>query len=536
MDTTSMIHRTLVVEQGVQPPDGGWGWVVVLAGFVCHVVVDGIIYSSGVFFDEFLSYFGEGHALTSWIASILMGSYFISSPIASGLTIRYGCRTTVITGSLLSAVGLFLSIYAPNILYLYFSFGLVAGTGFGLILLPAVVCVSTYFNRRRSLATGVTVCGSGVGTFVLAPLVQLLIRLYGWKGTLIVCSGLSLQGVVAGLLMRPVQPASPLASQEPSSSYEPAERSSTLSRHLAVYELPVRTPSTDAGVQLQMVGEGAESFHTHVRLRKDLFYAGSLPEEQRQPVMSFFATDSTLLDSPDHSHVITLVDNRNLLCRTLFSYQMTAAFYEMLDFRLFGDRVFLAFALSRFLCGLGYSVPYLFLSSMAVELLAVTAAEGSFLVSLIGLSNVLGRVLVGVASDSVGRGRLWLYMACVVTCGLSTVLCVMCTSYSCLIVYTAVYGAASGGFITLSSIVVVDLVGLNNLTNAYGLSLLCIGVAALVGPPLNGLIHDVFESYMPGFLLAGVSLYVGGVTLLAVPYLQSGRRRRGRHVIFHSNA
>ncbi|CAN7976891.1 unnamed protein product, partial [Ixodes persulcatus] len=494
MDTTSMMHRTLVVEQAAQPPDGGWGWVVVIAGFVCHVVVDGIVYSSGLFFDEFLSCFGEGHALTSWIASILMGSCLISSPIASGLTIRYGCRMTVIAGSLLSAVGLFLSIYAPNILYLYFSFGLVVGTGFGFILLPAVVCVSTYFDKRRSLATGVTVCGSGVGTFVLAPLVQLLIRLYGWKGTLIVCSGLSLQGVVAGLLMRPVQPASLLASQEPSSSYEPAERASTLPRPMAVYELPIRCPPMDACVQLQMVSEGAESFRTHVRLRKDLFYAGSLPEEQRQPVMSFFTTESSLLDSPDHSHVVTLVDNRNRLCRMLFSYQMTAAFYEMLDFRLFGDRVFLAFAVSRLFCGLGYSVPYLFLAGMAVEQLALTGTEGSFLVSLIGLSNVLGRVLVGVASDSVGGGRLWLYMGCVMTCGLSTVLCVLCTSYSCLQIYAAV--------------------------------LLCLGMAALVGPPLNGWIHDVFASYTPGFLFAGVSLYLAGMTLLAVPYLQHYRRCR----------
>lgn len=44
----------------------------------------------------------------------------------------------------------------------------------------------------------------------------------------------------------------------------------------------------------------------------------------------------------------------------------------------------------------------------------------------------------------------------------------------------------AGGFITLSSVVVVDMGGLDRLTNAYGLCLLCLGVAALIGPPLNG--------------------------------------------------
>ena len=39
-----------------------------------------------------------------------------------------------------------------------------------------------YFERRRALATGISVCGSGVGTFLLAPLATLLLDEFGWKG------------------------------------------------------------------------------------------------------------------------------------------------------------------------------------------------------------------------------------------------------------------------------------------------------------------------------------------------------------------
>lgn len=35
----------------VVPPDGGWGWVVMMASFCCNVVVDGIVFSAGMFVD-----------------------------------------------------------------------------------------------------------------------------------------------------------------------------------------------------------------------------------------------------------------------------------------------------------------------------------------------------------------------------------------------------------------------------------------------------------------------------------------------------
>ncbi|VDM71419.1 unnamed protein product [Strongylus vulgaris] len=33
------------------PPDGGWGWVVVVGSFFIHVVTDGFVYSLGILVD-----------------------------------------------------------------------------------------------------------------------------------------------------------------------------------------------------------------------------------------------------------------------------------------------------------------------------------------------------------------------------------------------------------------------------------------------------------------------------------------------------
>jgi predicted MFS family arabinose efflux permease len=50
------------------------------------------------------------------------------------------------------------------------------------VYLPAIVAVGYYFEQKRALATGISVCGSGVGTFLFAPLATYLLEQYGWQG------------------------------------------------------------------------------------------------------------------------------------------------------------------------------------------------------------------------------------------------------------------------------------------------------------------------------------------------------------------
>ena len=62
----------------VLPPDGGWGWVVVAASFMCNVMVDGIIFTSGMLFDDLVKDFGSSQFEVAWIASLLGGFYLLA--------------------------------------------------------------------------------------------------------------------------------------------------------------------------------------------------------------------------------------------------------------------------------------------------------------------------------------------------------------------------------------------------------------------------------------------------------------------------
>jgi len=62
----------------VVPPDGGWGWVVVAASFLCNIVVDGIIFTFGNFIDSLQEEFGASKAEVTIVGSLLSGFYLMA--------------------------------------------------------------------------------------------------------------------------------------------------------------------------------------------------------------------------------------------------------------------------------------------------------------------------------------------------------------------------------------------------------------------------------------------------------------------------
>ncbi len=57
----------------------------------------------------------------------------------------------------------------------------------------------------HSVVAGITVCGSGIGTFVFAPLTEYLLGQLDWKGAMVIVAGIVLHGAIAGALFRPLQ-------------------------------------------------------------------------------------------------------------------------------------------------------------------------------------------------------------------------------------------------------------------------------------------------------------------------------------------
>uniref|UniRef100_A0A914EFH4 Uncharacterized protein n=1 Tax=Acrobeloides nanus TaxID=290746 RepID=A0A914EFH4_9BILA len=83
-----------------------------------------------------------------------------------------------------------ISHYTNSIDFLTLSVGVLMSTGFGFMYCPAIVIVTMYFERLRALAMGVTVCGAGVGTFIVSKVISFLIIRYDWRTVFIIYAGL----------------------------------------------------------------------------------------------------------------------------------------------------------------------------------------------------------------------------------------------------------------------------------------------------------------------------------------------------------
>ena len=103
-----------------------------------------------------------------------------------------------------------------------------------------------------------------------------------------------------------------------------------------------------------------------------------------------------------------------------------------------------------------------------------------------GISNTVARLCLGWLSDREWINRLYLYNTCLVICGISMGLSVFMNTYTTQAIYCAIFGVTSGAYVGLTSVVLVDLLGLDKLTNAFGLLLMFQGIASVIGPPIIG--------------------------------------------------
>ncbi|XP_010148814.1 PREDICTED: monocarboxylate transporter 3 [Eurypyga helias] len=207
----------------VKPPDGGWGWIVLLGCFVITGFSYAFPKAVSVYFKELMKDFHVGYSDTAWISSIMLAMLYGTGPVCSIMVNQFGCRPVMLIGGLLASSGMILASFTTNIIELYLTAGVLTGLGMALNFQPSLIMLGTYFDKRRPLANGLAAAGSPVFLSSLSPLGQVLLEKFGWRGGFLIMGGLLLNCCTCGAVMRPLDMGMRRKTEKAQDKYEAKE-------------------------------------------------------------------------------------------------------------------------------------------------------------------------------------------------------------------------------------------------------------------------------------------------------------------------
>ncbi|XP_064651245.1 monocarboxylate transporter 12-like [Lineus longissimus] len=621
-DSTFFDDHSVITEE-VEPPDGGFGWVVCACAFFLQLICDGLLFSFGVLYISLLEHFEEGKSVTSWVGAVFMGCSMLMGPLAGALANKIGCRITGMLGSVICCVSLVISTFSPNIAVLSITYGAMAGTGLSFVYLVSVVMVGSYFKKRRALANGIAMCGSGIGTFIMSPLLRFLLDKYGWNGTILILAGIALNGCVFSAFFRPV-------------TYKVMKNDSRNGsiEHLGDNVVIAATDSTENCDELgrvekdQLVGlvDGVENdklaedvpktdsgyaSNNHVgktkptllevppRLSKDRRISSLTDLDRFQKVQNnrLVALKTVHQLSHPHLHRMGASSNKSLsvqsrTSRNLITTQSLVDTYwgkenvstmsrreifmsgsvmtipwvpakdvgsdrqrynsrlgqlstkpvlagskshswffscvEALGIPLLRDPVLILIVLSC-VFWTGQSTIYTYLVDYALYR-DIDKHSASFLLSIIGILNTIGRIVIGWVTDHPRVDSTLVYASAILVTGVIAFVIPFCESFVALAFCSGVFGICMATYVSLRSIIVVDLMGIDKLTGSFGLVISFQGISYIVVPPIAGAILEMTGTYIGPFMSTGAFYTLAAIVILPVRILQRRCQNKAKDI------
>ncbi|ODQ81590.1 hypothetical protein BABINDRAFT_170332 [Babjeviella inositovora NRRL Y-12698] len=167
-------------------PNGGYGWVIVLAIFLINVSTWGANSGFAIYLAFYLrtELFTDSAELYALIGGLAIGSGVTFSPVFTYLTGKIGIRPVMIIGAFLQLGSNLMASWSVHLWQIFLTQGLLAGFGMAMLAMPAMALLPQWFKKKRTLAGGLAASGSGAGGIMYNLSMSQIMQKYTYKWAL----------------------------------------------------------------------------------------------------------------------------------------------------------------------------------------------------------------------------------------------------------------------------------------------------------------------------------------------------------------
>jgi len=157
----------------------------------------------------------------------------------------------------------------------------------------------------------------------------------------------------------------------------------------------------------------------------------------------------------------------------------------------------------------------------ATEGLGIPGGVAASFMIVIGISSIIGRLVMGAVSDRLGGKRT--LVICLVLQALAMFWLLRATDIWMLYLFAAVFGFAYGGCVPLLPVIAGEIFELKSIGAIIGVQMLGVAIGGAIGLVLGGRIWDVTGNYLLAFMVGGICTII---TLILLAFIRVPRKLR----------
>jgi len=182
--------------------------------------------------------------------------------------------------------------------------------------------------------------------------------------------------------------------------------------------------------------------------------------------------------------------------------------------RLLRDTKFWLIGLAYGLTGFSIIIPFTFLSTYAVQELFFPYEAATRLVTVIGVSALVGKLALGPVSDKIGRIRIMMLCAILIAGG--SLAMMYARGFITLAIFTAIFGVGYGTVWSMYAAAASDYFSKELAGSIIGLWVVYLGIGSILSPIIAGWIADTTGTLAWSFILTMAGAVVSFFLLVPV--------------------